>query len=145
MNSEDQPLSSKQLLGMYQRSILGRWQIPPETKGEIHSFCMGVIKNPNESTRAKTGAAKVLASLASVESADNRGMVELTMKNEYAEATMPLIGDALASLLPPFEGESMTDDTPVGEQVIALRAIAHDTTENAERCKASEAGERAKA
>lgn len=115
-HDDEQVISTRKLLGMYQRAIVGRWQMPQDTKEKIHKFCMTVLESPSESTRAKTGASKVLASLASVESSDFRSAIELTMKNDALESALPLVSDALANLLPPGEDESMIDDTPQGEQ-----------------------------
>ena len=112
--ADDYPLmSSRQVLSLYQRSLAGKWQLPPETRQAIASFAAGVLSDAEAPIRAKTNAAKVLVSLDNLESQERRSLVELTLRHELAGALADSLDQPLSELKP-LEGESMVDDSPYG-------------------------------
>ena len=104
--------SAKQMLATYQKSLRERWKMPESARAGIYHFAASVISNDNMPTRAKLNAAKILISLDTLESTERRAVTELTLRHELA-GMMAGGSEALSSLVPPIEGESMIDDTPV--------------------------------
>ena len=109
-------ISAREQLGLYQKAINGRYKLPETTREGIFAFCASVVANADMPVRSRQNSAKVLLSLASLESQEERSVVEATLR--YEISGMIAGGDGgLAHLQPPAEGESWTDDTPVASVV----------------------------
>ena len=106
-------MSARQTLGIFQRAVAGRWELPPDTRRHIYEFASAVVNDPDQPIRARTNACKVLASLDATQSAENRSMVELTLKFELSNALADSLDQPLSDL-PPLSDESMVDDEPQG-------------------------------
>jgi hypothetical protein len=109
-------ISAKEQLGLFQKSVNGKWSLPSDTRKGIAHFAMAVIANEDQGIRTRINASKLLLSIDALQSQEMRSCAELTLRFEAAEM-MGGTSEALSALIPPDPNEIMVDDSPVASPV----------------------------
>jgi hypothetical protein len=109
MPSEDRHgVSAAVVMRLIQEALDCNWDLPEDMSVRIPEMLMGIVNDPNESTRNKINAANSLAKL------KEQRTESLSRAAKYAiDLATNGVSEALADQ-PPLDGESMIDDRPQG-------------------------------